>query len=192
MFKNVKFERSISMSEQFNHLLKDFNQIGIIGRSNVGKSSLINALTNNSKLAKTSSKPGKTTTLNYFNIDDTFYLVDLPGYGYSKRSKEFHKNWEGIMNEFMLENDRLKHIILIIDFKVGPTDKDIEMIEYLTHYNIPYSIIASKYDKIIISKRVRRKKELIEMFDGIDFIAYSSIKKINIDLIEKMMFRLAQ
>lgn len=92
MFKNVKFERSISMSEQFSHLLKNYNQIGIIGRSNVGKSSLINALTNNSKLAKISSKPGKTTTLNYFNIDETFYLVDLPGYGYSKRSKEYHKN----------------------------------------------------------------------------------------------------
>lgn len=96
------------------------------------------------------------------------------------------------MQEFMLDNKYLAHIILIIDFKVGPTDKDIEMIEYLTHYNVPYSVIASKYDKIIISKRARRKKELVEMFDGIDFIAYSSIKKINVDLVEKMMFRLAQ
>lgn len=190
MLKNVKFERSISTEEQFSHLLiNNASNVGLIGRSNVGKSSIINSLTNNNKMAKISSTPGKTITLNYFNVNNEFYLVDLPGYGYAKRSKSLYKSWVGILDKFLRENNNLSHMILIIDFKVGPTSDDLDMIEYLIFNKIPYSIIASKYDKININARSKRKTEILDLLDGVDFIPYSVTKKINIDLVEKLIYR---
>lgn len=191
MLKNVKFERSISMHEQFTHLHMNCNEVGLIGRSNVGKSSLINALTNNNKMAKISSTPGKTITLNYFNINQKFYLVDLPGYGYAKRSKELYKTWVGILDHFMTKNPNLKHMILIIDFKVGPTKDDIDMLEYLIHNKIPFSIIASKLDKVKISERKKQKDKISQMLGELDFLTYSVTKKININLVENMIYRVS-
>lgn len=192
MLKNVVFERSISMNDQFSHLLMDSVEIGLIGRSNVGKSSLINALTNNNKMAKTSSTPGKTITLNYFNVNKEFYLVDLPGYGYARRSKELYKTWVGVLEEFMTKNEKLQHMVLIIDFKVGPTNDDMDMVEFLVHHQIPFSIIASKLDKVKINDRKRQKEKISEMLGGIDFTVYSVTKNINVNLVEKLIYRVAK
>lgn len=193
MLKNVKFERSISSEEQFSHLLlNNANEVGLIGRSNVGKSSIINALTNNNKMAKTSSKPGKTITLNYFNVNNDFYLVDLPGYGYARRSKELYKSWVGVLEKFISDNKNLAHMILIIDFKVGPTNDDMDMIEFLAHNEVPFSIIASKLDKIKINDRRRQKESLNQRLAGIDFISYSVTKNVNVDLVEKLIYRVAK
>lgn len=192
MLKNVIFERSISTEEQFSHLLMDATEVGLIGRSNVGKSSLINALTNNNKMAKTSATPGKTITLNYFNVNKDFYLVDLPGYGYARRSKELYKTWVGVLEKFMTENVKLQHMILIIDFKVGPTNDDMDMVEYLVHNQIPFSVIASKLDKVKISNRKKQKEKISEQLGGLDFITYSVTKNINIDLVENLMYRVSK
>lgn len=192
MLKNVIFERSISTEEQFSHLLMDATEVGLIGRSNVGKSSLINALTNNNKMAKTSATPGKTITLNYFNVNKDFYLVDLPGYGYARRSKELYKTWVGVLEKFMIENAKLQHMILIIDFKVGPTNDDMDMVEYLVHNQIPFSVIASKLDKVKISNRKKQKEKISEKLGGLDFITYSVTKNINIDLVENLMYRVSK
>lgn len=192
MLKNVIFERSISKEEQFSHLLLNTTEVGLIGRSNVGKSSLINALTNNNKMAKTSSTPGKTITLNYFNVNKDFYLVDLPGYGYARRSKELYKTWVGVLERFMTENEKLQHMILIIDFKVGPTNDDLDMVDYLVHHQIPFSIIASKLDKVKINDRKKQKEKISEKLGGLDFITYSVTKNVNVDLVENLIYRVSK
>ena len=104
-FINAKFIKSASKKEEF--IIDELPQIAIVGRSNVGKSRLINLLTNNSKMAKTSSTPGRTRLVNYFNINNQFYLVDLPGYGFAKASKETTNTWDAVMNDYFVNNEKL-------------------------------------------------------------------------------------
>ena len=127
-------------------------EIAIVGKSNVGKSSLINCLTNNRKLAKTSSQPGKTRLVNFFLLNRAFYLVDLPGYGFAKASKEEQKSW-GELIERYLASGRVKHLLMLIDIRHAPTQDDLQMFRYLIYYGIPYTLVATKADKIAKSKR---------------------------------------
>lgn len=119
-----------------------------LGRSNVGKSSFINALSNRKMLARTSGKPGKTQTINFFLIDDKFYFVDVPGYGYASRSRESRLNYGGYIEEYLIDNPNLKIVFLLIDTKVGPTNDDILMLNYLRHLHLNIVIIATKADKV--------------------------------------------
>ena len=138
-------------------------EIAIVGKSNVGKSSLINALTNNHKLAKTSATPGKTRLVNFFLLNKSLYLVDLPGYGFAKASKEEQKSWGALLDRY-LSSGRVKHLFLLLDIRHAPTGDDLTMFRYLIYYGIPYTLIATKSDKIPKSKRKqeanKRAKEL--------------------------------
>lgn len=122
-------------------------EYAFIGRSNVGKSSLINMLTNHSKLAKVSSAPGKTQYLNYFLINETWYLVDLPGYGYAKRSKSLRKTWGKMIMNYLDKRDYLINTFILIDANVKPQKIDLEFINELGELGIPFSIIFTKVDK---------------------------------------------
>ncbi len=138
-------------------------EIAIVGKSNVGKSSLINRLANNQKLAKTSASPGKTRLINFFLLNKSFYLVDLPGYGFAKASKAEQKSWGELLERY-LSSGRVKHLLMLIDVRHAPTQDDLQMFRYLIYYNIPYTLVATKADKLAKSKRkpeaCKRAKEL--------------------------------
>ena len=186
-FINAQFIKSASKKDEF--ILDDLSQIAIVGRSNVGKSSLINLLTNNSKMAKTSRTPGRTRLVNYFNINKKFYLVDLPGYGFHKASKSLADSWDRVMNDYLSENDKLKLVFLLLDCRIGATDLDYQMLDYLAEHEIPVIIILTKADKISrsemglkmaqISREMRFNKDLI--------VATSSLKKQGVDRIERII-----
>ena len=129
-------------------------EIAIVGKSNVGKSSLINSLCGRNKLAKTSSTPGKTKLINYFLLNDEFYLVDLPGYGYASAPKSEQVKWGQLMEEY-LAGGRVTHIYMLIDIRHEPTVLDKQMFGYILYYGIPYTLIATKADKLARSKRAQ-------------------------------------
>ena len=125
-----------------------FPEIALAGRSNVGKSSFINKLINRKALARTSSKPGKTQTLNFYLINNFFYFVDVPGYGYAKVSKTERAKWGQMMETYFTQRDQLKHVFLVVDFRHEPTIDDIQMKDFIEYYDIPYTVVATKADKI--------------------------------------------
>lgn len=127
-------------------------EIALVGRSNVGKSTLINCLCTNKKLARTSASPGKTRLCNFFLLNDDFYLVDLPGYGFAKAPKEEQIRWGEMMDRY-LSSGRVDHLFMLLDIRHEPTEDDRRMLQYLLYYNIPYTLIATKADKIARSKR---------------------------------------
>ena len=128
------------------------SQIAFVGRSNVGKSSLINLLTNNSKLCKTSSTPGRTRLVNYFKINDQFYFVDLPGYGYAKASGQEIIGWQSLIEPYLINNQNLKLVCALVDSRIEPTENDKIMINFLNYYRIPFVVVATKCDKFAKSK----------------------------------------
>ena len=123
-------------------------EVAIAGRSNVGKSSLINTLLNRKKLARTSSKPGRTRTINFFNIEDTFIMVDVPGYGYAKVSKGELEKWSQMMENYFSTREELVTTVLLVDFRHKPTAQDVQMYEYLKYLELPVLIVATKADKV--------------------------------------------
>ena len=127
-------------------------QIAFVGRSNVGKSSLINMLVNNSKLCKTSQTPGRTRLINYFLINDAFYFVDLPGYGFAQASKKDVFGWQGLIEPYLKNNAMLKCVCVLVDVRHNPTEQDKQMINYLFYYQIPFIIVATKCDKLSKTK----------------------------------------
>ena len=134
-------------------ILKDEKmEFAFVGRSNVGKSSLINALTGVKNLAKTSSTPGLTKMINYFLINNSFKFVDLPGYGYAKTGQKHIANWAGLMEKYLLNSELLRTVFVLVDSRHEPSELDKMMIEFLNHYQIPYIIIATKVDKLAKSK----------------------------------------
>lgn len=155
------------------------NEFLLVGRSNVGKSSFINALINRKNLARTSSKPGKTQTLNFYLVNNFFYLVDAPGYGFAKVSKQLKEKFGLIMEEYLESRDNLKMVFMLIDFRHKPTDDDILMYNYLKHYNIPVTIICTKADKV--SKNYHKKQidvitKTLDVCEK-DLVLFSSITK---------------
>ena len=134
-----------------------FPEIAFAGRSNVGKSSLINKLLNRKKLAHTSSTPGKTRQLNYYLIDDRFYIVDLPGYGYAKVPESVRRKWQYLVEAYLSERETLRNVVLIIDCRHNPTVQDRQLLEWLEYYQRPSLIVASKIDKL---KRGQVQKHL--------------------------------
>ena len=131
-----------------------FPEIAFSGRSNVGKSSLINTLINRKRLALTSSTPGKTRLLNYYNVNDMFYLVDLPGYGYAKVGRSERDSWKQLIEAYLSNKGHLKGVVQIIDIRHGITKLDKEMLKWLAHINIPTLVIATKSDKLSKSKMI--------------------------------------
>lgn len=178
--KTAIFEKgTVNAADAFT---KNIPQVAFIGRSNVGKSSTINLLTNKKGLAKTSSFPGRTQQLNLFLINDNLYFVDLPGFGYAKTSKIQRNKMGGLITHyFRLAEGYLKKIIFIIDAEIGPTKDDLEIFDFLKQTGFKIIVACNKADKIKNSMLVRRKKEINEKLAGHDFILYSSKTKQGID-----------
>ncbi|GEN45824.1 ribosome biogenesis GTP-binding protein YihA/YsxC [Alkalibacillus haloalkaliphilus] len=134
------------------------SEIALSGRSNVGKSSFINKMIQRKSLARTSSKPGKTQTLNFYLINESFYFVDVPGYGYAKVSKREREAWGRMMEEYFTTREPLKAAVLLIDMRHPPTEDDLIMYDFLKYYDLPVIVVATKLDKISKSKRQKHLK----------------------------------
>ena len=152
----------------------------LIGRSNVGKSSFINSLINRKNFARTSSRPGKTQTINFYEVNEDFYLVDAPGYGYAAVSKTKRKKFGLMIEDYIIHRKNLKQVFLLIDFRHRPTNDDILMYNYLKYYKIPVTIVATKCDKIGITMHQKQRNAILNDLDlvvGDDFIMFSSVTK---------------
>lgn len=151
----------------------------LVGRSNVGKSSFINTLIERKNFARTSSKPGKTQTLNFYKVNDAFYLVDVPGYGYASVSKDTQKKFGLMIEEYLKSRENLKHVFMLIDYRHKPTEDDILMYEFLKYYNLDITIVATKYDKVGKNGRIKQDKLIKDTlkFDDNEFITFSSVTK---------------
>ena len=152
----------------------------LLGRSNVGKSSFINTLIERKNFARTSSKPGKTQTLNFYQVNDTFYLVDVPGYGYASVSKDMQKKFGIMIEEYIKSRENLKHVFLLVDYRHKPTDDDILMYNFLKYYNLNITIVATKYDKITKNGRVKQDKlikDALKLEGENSFIPFSTVTK---------------
>lgn len=153
----------------------------LVGRSNVGKSSFINTIINRKNYARTSSTPGKTQTLNFYKINDSFYLVDAPGYGFAKVRNSLKKKFGLIMESYLKSRENLKIVFLLVDFRHKPTSDDIMMYDYLKYYNVPVTIICTKVDKVSKNNHAKNKniiqKEL-NLPDDKNIILFSSVTKI--------------
>lgn len=162
----------------------------LVGRSNVGKSSFINTLINRKNYARTSSKPGKTQTINFYLVNDNFYLVDAPGYGFANLSKSKKKKFGLMMEDYLTNRDNLKQVFMLIDFRHKPSKDDLLMYKFLKHYNIPVTIVATKSDKLGITKHYAQKSAILSDLDllvGDDFIVFSNITKAGkSDIVEKI------
>ncbi len=157
----------------------DLPNIAFSGRSNVGKSSLINALCNRHSLARVSNTPGKTATVNFFNIDSTLILADLPGYGYAKRSGEEIAKW-GELIESYLSSPSLSLVIQLVDLKTGPSKDDEMMFDWLCHYRVPFIIVATKCDKLNKTNRAKNAEALASnphIPKGIPIVYFSALTK---------------
>ena len=152
----------------------------LVGRSNVGKSSFINTIIERKNFARTSSKPGKTQTLNFYLINDLFYLVDVPGYGYASVSKDTQKKFGLMIEEYLKNRSNLKHVFLLIDYRHKPTEDDVLMFEFLKYYNLDITIVATKYDKISKNNRVKQDKlikDTLKLCEDDNFITFSTVTK---------------
>lgn len=186
MLKNIKFETSVFCKDKI--LKTNLKQIVLVGKSNVGKSSFINALANNKKLAKIGNSPGKTRSINYYNVDNCFYIVDLPGYGYSKMSQAQKKLTNILVDSFINTNKNLSYLFFLIDIRHKPTNDDKLMYDWIISQNIPFTIIANKADKIVNSK-IQEHLDVITktLFSKEQVFPFSSETKLNLDKIEEII-----
>lgn len=157
-----------------------YNEVAFAGKSNVGKSSLINALMNRKSLARTSAQPGKTQTINFYNINDAMYLVDLPGYGYAKASEEVKAKWGKMVENYLHTSKKLKAVFLLIDIRHDPSANDRMMYEWMVYQGFAPIIIATKLDKIKrsqVQKNIKAIREGLSVKPGTAIIAFSAETK---------------
>ena len=162
----------------------------IVGRSNVGKSSFINTLVNRKNLARISAKPGKTQTLNFYNIDDVCYLVDVPGYGYAAVSNKKQEKFGLMIEEYIMNRPNLKHVFLLVDYRHKPTDNDLIMYDFLKYYNLSVTVVCTKYDKVKKSMKEKQNKLIENTIDlalGDEIVYFSKITKVGRDKVIKVM-----
>ena len=152
----------------------------LVGRSNVGKSSFINTLINRKNYARTSATPGKTQTINFYLVNDDYYLVDAPGYGFAMVSKKKQKKFGLMMEDYIQNRPNLKQVFMLVDFRHKPTNDDLMMYNYLKHYRIPVTIVGTKSDKVGITLHQKQRTIILEDLDlvvGDDFIMFSNVTK---------------
>ena len=177
--KNPQFEISAVSPKQYPQ--NDLPQIVLVGKSNVGKSSFINTMVNRKKLARTSSEPGKTRQINFYNIDSKFYFVDLPGYGYSKMSKKEQMRVNSFIDEYLRKSKNIALVIFLMDIRHSPGSNDKIMYDYIIHSNLPCIIIANKADKIAVTKvnnAVNTLQDELNPMHDFTFLPFSSERKI--------------
>ena len=179
--KDIRMDMSAVKKEQYPD--DGLPQIAFVGRSNVGKSSSINTLLNRKKIARVSQTPGKTRTITLYKINCEFYFLHLPGYGYAKLSKEEKSSWGKVMEEYFINSKNLIHVFILVDIRHEPKEDDVLMLDFVRHYGIPVSIIATKSDKVTrndaaISKRTIKSKMKLE---GERILPISALKKTGVE-----------
>ncbi len=155
----------------------------LVGRSNVGKSSFINAILSRKNLAYTSSKPGKTQTLNFYSVNNDFYLIDVPGYGYAATDKKTQNKFGMMIEEYLEKRSELKRVFMLIDFRHKPMEDDLLMYNFLKYYNLPVTVVATKADKVSGSKKQKNLKAILDTLDlvvGDDLVVFSSVTKLGV------------
>lgn len=160
-------------------------EVALIGRSNVGKSSLINALANRKQLARVSKTPGRTQLLNLFQLPTGETVVDLPGYGFANAPKAIRSTWGRMIERYLIERDPLVRILVLVDGEIGPTKLDVEMLDWLRANRLPFAIVATKHDKVKSSTRQRRRRDLASGcgVEESEVTWVSAAKNVNIDLL---------
>ncbi len=164
----------------------------ILGRSNVGKSSFINTLCNRKNIARTSGKPGKTQTLNFYRIDNICYLVDVPGYGYAAVSNKKQEKFGIMIEEYIMNRPNLKHVFLLVDYRHRPSEDDLLMYDFLKYYNLSVTVVCTKHDKVKKSQQVKQDKLISSTIDiamGDDIVNFSKMTKIGRDRVIDIMMR---
>lgn len=175
--KQARFVTSAINDRDF--AMREFPHIAIVGKSNVGKSSLINGLANQKKLAKTSQQAGKTRLINVYLFNEDFYLVDLPGYGYAEVSREIQEDWNHMMNEFLVNSDNIAHILHLIDIRHEPGKHDKDVFAWICKAGIPYTVVATKADKL---SKMQQQKSIVQISRSLGIepsgvLAFSSVSK---------------
>lgn len=162
----------------------------LVGRSNVGKSSFINTILSRKNIAHISSRPGKTQTLNFYSVNDTFYIIDVPGYGYAQVDKKTQAKFGMMIEEYLEKREQLKRVFLLVDFRHQPSEDDILMYNFLKYYKVPVTVIATKADKVGGSKKDKNIKTILDTLDlvvGDDFIVFSSVTKLGVkEVLQKL------
>ncbi|MEG0471882.1 MAG: ribosome biogenesis GTP-binding protein YihA/YsxC [Solibacillus sp.] len=179
---NVEMIGSFVRPEQFP--IDGYPEFALAGRSNVGKSSFINRMIGRKAMARISSKPGKTQQLNFYKIEDQFFFVDVPGYGYAKVSKSERAAWGKMIEQYFMGRQQLKAVVLIVDLRHPPTNDDCMMYDFLKHYNIPVIVVSTKADKIPKGKWDKHKKivrETLQMDKQDPLFVFSSEKGLGFD-----------
>lgn len=173
--KQADFVKSAVYEKDYPEQLNNM-EFAFVGRSNVGKSSLINSITGRKKLAKTSKTPGRTQLINYFKINNEFFIVDLPGYGFAKVPKEMKAEWGKTMDRY-IASPRIKLVFVLLDIRRIPSQEDIEMLVYLDHHDIPFKIIFTKMDKVSNNEKFKIMKEIKKKieFHNEDVFFHSSL-----------------
>lgn len=178
VIKNVSLETVCGITSKFPE--NTLPEVAFAGKSNVGKSSLINALMNRKSLARTSSQPGKTQTINYYNINDALYFVDLPGYGYTKANEKVKAEWGKMVERYLHKSKVLERIFLLIDIRHAPSENDRIMYDWIVHFGYPPIIIATKLDKIKrsqVQKQIDLIRTTLKVQEGTVVIPFSAQTK---------------
>ena len=181
--------RFVTSAPRFGDLPESPAEVAVVGRSNVGKSSLINALANRNGLANTSKTPGRTQLLNCFELPDGTTMVDCPGYGYAKVSKAQRSSMADMIEHYLLEREPLQMVMVLVDGEIGPTKLDQSILEWLREEALPHQVIATKHDKVKAKLRDKRKKELAAACDLLpgDVVWVSAAKNVGIDRLRDLV-----
>ncbi len=176
VWNKTRFIKSALWPEEYPKIGHNLNQVAICGRSNVGKSTLINDLCGVARLAKTSKTPGKTQLVNFFEIDERLIFVDLPGYGYAKVPTAVKSEWGKVMNKFFEKAVRLELILFLLDIRRTPNTEDLELLHWLYHYQKPFVLVLTKSDKVTKPELEARTKEIIQSlpYQGFEYVQHSS------------------
>ena len=165
-------------------------EVAVVGRSNVGKSSLINALANHKQLARVSKTPGRTQLINLFSMPNGSTLVDLPGYGYAAVPGRVKQGWQKMIEGYLLDREELVNVFVLIDGEIGPTKLDVQMLTWLRASEIPHTVVATKHDKVKSAKRATRKKDLAAgcMLEPGDIVWVSASKGVGIEQLRSLVY----
>jgi GTP-binding protein len=165
-------------------------EVAVVGRSNVGKSSLINALANHKQLARVSKTPGRTQLINLFSMPNGSTLVDLPGYGYAAVPGRIKQGWQKMIEGYLLDREELVNVFVLVDGEIGPTKLDVQMLTWLRASEIPHTVVATKHDKVKSAKRATRKKDLAAgcMLEPGDIVWVSASKGVGIEQLRSLVY----